>query len=391
MTIFKLPDLGEGLPNAEINQWHVAVGDVVKVDQLMVSMETAKAVVDVPAPYTGKIIKLYGQAGDIINTGAPLVEFENHETNMMNKSHDKGTVAGSIVVGDKVLEESAMGVTSTQNTTQTSVKVIPALRALAKRLGVNLEQITPTGANGQITREDIERAAKQSGSVSIATTHHPERSGDSQDNDFEPLRGVRRAMALAMMQSHAEVVPVTLCDDADIQAWPAKTDITLRIIRALVDACRAEPALNAWYDGKSMSRKLCESIDLGLALDSQEGLFVPVIKDVAHQNDQTLRQTIDTFKQQVITRSIPPENLKACTIILSNFGNFAGRYANPVIVPPVVAILGTGKIRDTVLSIEGIPTVRRTMPLSLTFDHRAVTGGEAARFLGALISSLEKE
>ncbi len=260
-------------------------------------------------------------------------------------------------------------------TTATSVKAMPAVRALAKQLNVDLMLVKSSGPQGQITAEDVKKFASQKGGAK---------------NGAEALHGVRRFMAIAMAQSHQEIVPVTILEDADITELPAKADITARIIQAIVAAAAEEPSLNAWYDGKTMERRLFKEVNLGLAVDTEEGLFVPVIKGVEQKSAEALRSAIDTFKKSVKARTVAPSDLQGATITLSNFGMIAGRYANPIIIPPTVAILGCGKIRDTVAAYKGNMEIRRIMPLSLTFDHRAVTGGEATRFLAALIKSLEK-
>jgi len=375
MSIFYLPDLGEGLHDAEIVEWYVEEGDIVTVDQPMLAMQSDKAVVDLPAPQNGKIVKLYGQPGEVIKTGAPLVQFEGDK---VEETEDRGTVVGVLESTNAVLTESATGIT--QTSTGTGIKAIPAVRALAKHLNIDLIQVKATGTGGQITLEDVERYKS---SEKEETSEKPLVEG------FEPVRGVRRVMALAMSQSHSEVVPVTLVDDADIQAWPGKTDITVRVIRAIVAACKAEPALNAWFNNKAMARKLHAEINLGIAMDSQEGgLFVPVIKDVANKNPEALRQIINKLKEQVNGRTVSPDDLKNATFILSNVGIFAGRYASPVVLPPTVAILAMGRIREEVVAHEGKTAIHRMMPLSLTIDHRVVTGGEAARFLAAVIKDL---
>lgn len=380
MKIFHLPDLGEGLPDAEIREWYVKEGDEVKVDQPMVAMETAKAVVDVPAPRSGRIIKLYGKTGDVILTGAPLIEFEDGDAAPAKEK--SSTVVGNLESSDTVLVESATGIKPTAGSA--GIKAIPAVRALAKRLNIDLVQVKGTGLGGQITLQDVE---------SFTSSGQRPTGGESTKATppagFEALRGVRKAMAAVMAQSHSEVVPITLVDDADLSAWPEKTDITYRVIRAIVAACKAEPGLNAWYDTKSVSRKLFTEVNLGLAIDSEEGLFVPVIKNADQKSPEELRAIINRFKDQVKSRSIPQEDLKGATMVLSNVGIFAGRYANPIIVPPTVAILATGKIRDEVVAIDGKPAVHRILPLSLSIDHRAITGGEAARFLAALIKDLQ--
>ncbi|MGH6952913.1 MAG: 2-oxo acid dehydrogenase subunit E2, partial [Alphaproteobacteria bacterium] len=196
--------------------------------------------------------------------------------------------------------------------------------------------------------------------------------------------------AQRMAQSNAEVAPATVIDDADVDSWAERDDVTARLIRAVVAACRAEPSLNAWYDSKAGARRLHKKIDLGMAVDTEEGLFVPVMRNVAVRDKADLRRGLERMKADIRARKIPPEELRGATITLSNFGSIGGRYAAPVIVPPQVAILSSGRIEPRVVAVEGLPTVRRTLPLSLTFDHRAVTGGEAARFLRAAIEDLEK-
>ncbi|GJM06458.1 MAG: dihydrolipoamide acetyltransferase component of pyruvate dehydrogenase complex [marine bacterium B5-7] len=385
MTIFNLPDLGEGLPDAEIHEWHVKEGDEIKVDEPLASMETAKAVVEVPSPVSGKVLKLHGNPGDVINTDAPLVTFETAEEPVEAPTADKpasgATVAGNIEIGNAVLEESATGVAVAERTS-TTLKAMPAVRSLAQQLGVNLSTVTATGHEGQVTAEDVKKAAGLGGQTVAA-------SPALQIEGLEPLRGPRRMMAQAMAQSHAEVVGITIVDDADLHLWPKKTDVTARVIRALIYACKEEPALNAWYDTASMSRKLFKEIHLGLAMDAGAGLFVPVIRDAHDLDAAGVRAEIQRYKQEVAERTISPNDLKDATISLSNFGVFAGRYANPVVVPPAVCILGTGKMRDSVVAFDGNTAIHRIMPLSLTFDHRAVTGGEASRFLGAMIEDLQ--
>ena len=182
---------------------------------------------------------------------------------------------------------------------------------------------------------------------------------------------------------------VTITDDADIDAWQPNEDITFRLIRAIVLACQAEPALNAWYDSHSLGRRVIEKIDLGIAVDTEDGLFVPVLRDVANRSRDDLRRGLEALKKDVKARTVPPEELRGYTITLSNFGTFGGRYADPVVVPPTVAILGAGRIRPEVVAVDGQPVVHRLLPLSLTFDHRAVTGGEAGRFLMVVINDLQ--
>ena len=457
---FYLPDLGEGLPDATVVEWHVKVGDYIKLDAALCSMETAKAVVDVPSPYTGTVTKLHGEAGDIIETGAALAEFEpdanakqRAEAEATGHQHgpkkpasgagaptpnptdasddviasdeggvieetgkereDEGTVVGAMVSGSHVHVEQASSVGG--------VKAVPAVRALAKKLKVDLSRVKPSGADGVATMKDVKEAAAN-GSAAIgaaparsapaasAGRHlapelpqgQPSRTATSlagkpvrtappsqtASGQPEQLKGVRRNMARVMADAHAQVVPTTLVDDADLHAWIGKQDITARLIRSIVAACRAVPALNAWFDGKNLTRTMHPQVDIGIAVDTDDGLFVPALRNADVLDAAGIRAAIKRLRTQVEDRTIPASELSGHTISLSNFGMFAGRYATPVVVPPTVAIVGAGKLSHDVVAVMGGIEVHRRMPISLTFDHRAATGGEAARFLKALLDDL---
>ncbi|MDH3662410.1 MAG: 2-oxo acid dehydrogenase subunit E2, partial [Alphaproteobacteria bacterium] len=359
MTTFNLPDLGEGLHEAEIVEWHVAPGDRVEADQPLLAVETDKAVVEVPAPEDGLVTRLFAKVGDIVRVGAPLVAFDG-------ATADAGTVVGEIPEAAETWEEAVIG--AQQQAATTTVKATPAVRNLARQHGVDLALVEASGPSGAVTAADVERAA-----ATLADA-----------GPLEPLRGVRRAMAQRMTEAHAEVVPATVSDDADVEAWADSGDITIRIVHAIAAACHAEPALNAWYDSTKQARRLHDQIDLGIAVDTPDGLFVPVLRDVGQRLSDDLRGGLDRMRADINARKIPPAELRGATISLSNFGTLAGRYAAPVVMPPQVAILSTGKVQARVVAKNGAPAVRRLMPLSLTFDHRVVTGGEAARFLAAV-------
>src|SRR6266567_8020118 len=255
-----------------------------------------------------------------------------------------------------------------------AVQVLPAIRALARRLEVDLNLVQATGPAGTITRADVERAAK-----SLAEAGPAER-----------LRGMRRAMAQRMAASHAEVAPANVTEEADIGDWPRGTDVSARLLRAIAAAAKVEPSLNAWYNSQAGERRLVPRIDVGIAVDTGGGLIVPVMRNVGERDLRDLRAGLDRMRADAEARSIPPEELRGATITLSNFGMIGGRFANLVIVPPQVAIIGAGRIFQRVVAYRGQPAVRRVLPLSLTFDHRVVTGGEAARFIVALKSDLER-
>lgn len=389
MSIFKLPDLGEGLQEAEIREWRVKVGDRVAIDQPLLAVETAKAVVEVPSPQAGVIKTLHGAVGDTMEVGKPLVEFEgdavpatspaassaapvsvaDHGGARTGAITDTGTVVGAMQASNDVVAEKA----TTVGSSGIGLKVIPAVRALAQRLNVDLTIVTPTGPDGMITAADVQRVHK------VLTDVGP----------IEKLKGPRKAMSRAMSQARDEVMPATVTEDAVLHAWTTPQDLTVRLIRALVAGVKAQPALNAWYDQAEVGRRVLEKIHLGVAVDTPEGLFVAVLQDVASRTPESLRAGLQKMKEAVSSRNVPAEELRGYTITLSNFGRFGGKYATPAILPPTVAIVAAGSIRDAVVPVNGQIVIAKVIPLSVTFDHRCVTGGEATQFLAAMVADLE--
>lgn len=370
MRTFKLPDLGEGLHEAEIVRWYAREGDWVEADQPLVSVETEKAVVEIPSPRAGKIERIFAHEGERLHVGAPLVGFEGEP------EADRASIVGELSSG---ATPPARLTTSPSRATQSLAaakgwRATPAVRALAAKLGVDLTTVAPSGPDGLITITDVQRVA--------AMLAHTEPA--------EPLRGVRRAMARNMSLAQAEVAAATVMDDADIHAWYTNSGVTVRLIRALLVACRAEPALNAWYDVRSLARRVFKEVHLGVAVDTPDGLFVPVLRNAGNRSLHELRKELDALIAAVRARTIKAADMRSHTITLSNFGTLAGRYAMPIVVPPTVAIVGAGKVRDAVVPWQGQPAIHPILPLSITFDHRAVTGGEAARFLAAMIADLER-
>jgi len=363
MRQFVLPDLGEGLEEAEIVAWHVTEGDHVVADQPLVSVETDKAVVEVPSPQSGRIVRLFGAKGELVKVGAPLVEFAE------GQEADTGTVVGELHTAGNSRTPRMF-----DKPQDKPLQVLPAVRALARKLEVNLNLVQATGPEDTITRADVERAAKSL----------------SEAGPAEPLRGMRRAMAQRMAAAHADVAPATVMEEADIGDWRSDEDVTIRLVRAIAAACMSEPSLNAWYNASAAERRLLSRVDLGIAVDTEGGLIVPILRNIGQRDPSDLRAGLNRLRADAAARSIPPEELRGATITLSNFGMLGGRFANLVVVPPQVAIVGAGRIDQRVFMHEGQPVSRRILPISITFDHRVVTGGEAARFLVALMRNLEQ-
>ena len=446
---FHLPDLGEGLPDATIVEWFVKEGDVIRLDEPLVSMETAKAVVEVPSPVSGKVVKLAGGAGDVVVTGSMLAVFEpdaslpqraegqdtgHHHgpsksavgaTSVANPTSDAASIATDVAPTEADADAgTVVGAMQSSNAVHTEqaiavggVKAMPAVRAMAKKLGVDLSRVRASGADGAVTMQDVKQAAADGSArgtttaaparttapvVAAASVANPQRTalsatgkpmrtqppGVSVSGQPEQLKGVRRNMARVMADAHAKVVPTTLSDDADVHAWTPGNDMTGRLVRAIVRACKTVPAMNAWFDGEKLTRTLHPHVDIGIAVDTDDGLFVPALRNADLLEAGTVRESINRLRAQVEDRSIPPSELTGYTISLSNFGMFAGRYATPVVVPPCVAIVAAGRARHQVTPVMGGFESHKVIPLSVTFDHRACTGGEAARFLKALIDDL---
>jgi 2-oxoisovalerate dehydrogenase E2 component (dihydrolipoyl transacylase) len=387
MSIFRLPDLGEGLADAEIVRWHVQVGDEVAVDQPLVSVETAKAVVEVPAPRAGRITALHGTEGERVETGAPLVEFAD------GGAGDAGSVVGHMPAGADQFAATVVLGAEERAAPLARVQAVPAARALARSLGVELGTVRGTGRGGLITLADVIAAglpgAPVPGQARPLTASKAAVPGAAAPGEVQVLRSLRRAMARSMAQSRDTVMSCTVFDDADLHRWTPGHDYTVRVLRAIAAACRVQPGLNAWYDDEAESRRLFEHVDVGIAVDTPEGLMVPVLRNIGARPTPELRADLERLKRGAHERALAAEELRNFTFMLSNFGMLAGRYATPVVVPPAVAILGTGRARADAVAVGGRVEVHERMPLSLTFDHRVVTGGEAVRFLEALIHDLE--
>src|SRR5258708_27477318 len=308
--------------------------------------------------------RVFGTKVVMVKVGAPRVESAE------GAEQDTVTVVGQLDTGEK---QAAVAERPAEPAPGRMVRVLPAVRGLERKLDADLTAVQATGRGGTITRADVERAAKSLAEAGPA----------------EALRGMRRAMAQRMAAAHAEVVPATVTDDADIDEWRTGEDPSVRLMRAIAVACRAEPALNAWYNSGAGARRLVNRIDIGIAIDTEGGLIVPVMRNVAERDVRDLRAGLDRLRTDAIAPSIPPDELRGATITLSNFGMIGGRFASLVVVPPQVAIVGAGRIAPLVVAHQGRPAVRRVLALSLTFDHRVVTGGEAPRLIVALKSDLE--
>jgi pyruvate dehydrogenase E2 component (dihydrolipoamide acetyltransferase) len=376
MRTFILPDLGEGLQEAHIVEWHVGEGDAVSADQPLVSVETDKAVTEIPVPWSGRVARLLSSPGQTVKVGSPLAEFE--------------TASGSgeaLHVTASPAAEASRAATIALVTGSQRPLAMPAVRSLARELGVDLADVRGTGPGGAVVVRDVAAAFRvlvgSATSESPAVAHEPAAG-------FEPLDAVRATMARRMAQSRAAVTPATVFEEARITAWHSRDDITSRLVRAIAAAAKAEPALNAWFDGEK-GLKRHATLDLGIAVDAPAGLVVPVLRDAGSLGAAAVRAGVDRLVRGALDRTLSTAELRDPTFTLSNYGMIAGLHATPVVLPPQVAILGAGRVRRVLVPAETGPAAAVILPLSFTYDHRPVSGGEAARFVRALVADLERE
>ncbi len=406
---FRFPDVGEGIHEGEIVRWLVKEGDRVRSDQPLVEIETDKAVVEIPAPRAGTILHMAVGAGEKIQVGEVLVVIGEAGERKSSAASASVSVVGSLDIATTELPPSpevAQAARTASSAQSSRVLAIPSVRKLARDLGVDLTQVTPTGPHGRIRREDVLHAAQQR-PVSPAPPAAPVTpAGLERDQhgavEYEPLSALRRTIAQAMVTAATTAVPVTTTDEADVTELVALRErsnaaaaehnvhVTLLpfLMKAVVAALRQHPRLNASLDEAQNRLLLKRYYHLGIATDTAEGLIVPVVKDVDQKSLVTLATDLARLTDLARTRRIPLTDLRGGTFTMSNYGAIGGIFATPMLHLPEVAILGVGKLLHKPVVHGGEVVIRAIVPLSLTFDHRALDGAEAQRFLNELIAYL---
>jgi pyruvate dehydrogenase E2 component (dihydrolipoamide acetyltransferase) len=383
---FKFPDVGEGIAEGEIVRWLVKEGDLIKEDQDLVEVETDKAVITLHSPFSGKVEKLHGREGEIIKVGALLTVINDEQAPAPNGAakKDSGTVVGSLGEDEEI--EVVRPVLAT-----------PAVRALAKDLNVDLEIVKGTGPGGRITKEDVERASGQSAAPrgAAADGYGPVAK--------VPLRGLRRTLAKRMAEASRRVAEVTIWEDADVtelaqarmeqrklaEAQGLKLTYLPFLIKASIAALKEHPYLNASLDEDAGEIVLKKYFNIGIAVDTTDGLIVFVIKEADKKSILELAAEGGVLADKARQRKLELPELRGSTFTITNYGVVGASYGTPIINYPEVAILGVGKIEDRAVVRDGQVVVRKIMPLSLAFDHRVIDGVEAGRFLGVVIEHLE--
>jgi pyruvate dehydrogenase E2 component (dihydrolipoamide acetyltransferase) len=344
---FKLPDLGEGLTEGEIARWLVSEGDEVSEDQPLVEIQTDKTTVEIPSPAAGKVAQILVEEGQVVPVGTVLV----------------------VIGSDGVLQDKPAAPAAPA---ETKIRATPLVRRLAQELGVDLAAVEGSGPQGRITEADVRAAAGEAPSA---------------EGRREPLRGVRRLIAEHMAKAHREVPPVTWVEECDFSGVDLKL-LVPTLLRACAEALREFPELNARFERDQIV--YLERYDLGVAVQTPDGLVVPVVRDCDSRSVEELADEVSRLAEAARTGSLTPEELRGSTFTITSAGKLAGLFQTPIVNHPEVAILSVGRIEERPVVRDGKVETAPIGHVAVTFDHRVVDGARAAEFGLAVIARLEK-
>ena len=428
---FLLPDLGEGLVEAELISWKVKAGDTVKESQTLAEMQTDKALVEVPSPWAGTVTEITGKPGDIIKVGAVLVRYgaakaapapvavaaaaasSNGNACMSSQiasgapaaEGDQGTVvgtmSGTLTVSDRFARRAPEAAVAVRDG---KAMATPAVRGLAKKFGVDIQKVPGSGRGGRVTASDVASFAEGgvAGFAPRAATIAPGSVYIDQNDVAQrvPFRGVRRKIAEALSRSVQTAVHFTVVDEADVTALEAKRREYSKVVgeklsmlpfimTAICRGLKKHPSLNAVVDDAKGEIILKSAVNLGCAVDTDAGLMVPVIRNAGALAPVQMSQSVKTLAAKCKDRTIAREDSLGGTFTISNVGSYGGMFATPVINYPEVAILAAGRAKERVCVKDGKFYAGLVLPLSLSCDHRVVDGAEGARFLNTVVKLLE--
>ncbi|RKS70868.1 pyruvate dehydrogenase E2 component (dihydrolipoamide acetyltransferase) [Actinomadura pelletieri DSM 43383] len=446
-SIFRLPDLGEGLTEAEIVEWKVSVGDVVTVDQSVVEVETAKAAVEVPVPIAGTVTRLYGEAGTVVNVGAPLIAVTAPKpagTEAAERYREEERAgSGNVLVGygtsttrrsrraatrlsrsphpetprpETPHSETSRPEASRSGSTRTEIPraetprvetsragtarvISPVVRRLAREHGVDLAALVPSGPGGVILRKDVEAAIERAREEAAAATTSP---GEGADVVRIPLRGVRRTTADRVTRSRREIPDATTWVDADatrllklrrnIQRTDPDAAVGMLALfaRICVAGLRRFPELNAHVDVERHEIVQVPQVNLGFAAQTDRGLMVPIVRDAHRLTLAELAAELKRLTGAARDGRLSPDDLTGGTFTLNNYGVFGVDGSTPIINHPEAAMLGVGRIADRPWTHKGKVRSRKITQLSLTFDHRVCDGAVAGGFLRFVADCVER-
>jgi pyruvate dehydrogenase E2 component (dihydrolipoamide acetyltransferase) len=365
---FKLPDLGEGVAEGEIARWLVEVGQRVEEDDPLVEIQTDKTTVEIPSPASGTVARILVQAGELVPVGTPLVHIGDGEVEAAPEEPGDQVRAG----------EPAPAAEAAQPAER--VKATPLVRRIAGELGVDLSRLAGTGSGGRVTEGDVRRFSAMSGGQTPG--RGPERR--------VPLRGVRRLIAEHLTTSHREVPAVTVVEECDFTALSearGERSYLPYLMEAVVTGLKEFPELNATLDGDEIV--FWERYDLGLAVQTDEGLVVPVLRAANEKSLDELEEEARRLADGARAGTLAPEELRGSTFTVTSAGKLGGLFATPLVNHPEVAILGLHRIGPRPAVVDGELAIRQMGWLACTFDHRVVDGARASAFLLTVIGRLE--
>lgn len=406
MYDFKLADIGEGLHEGQILKWAVKVGDTVKEGDTLVTIETDKVNAELPSPASGVIVKLGGAEGDTLHVGETVAIIDDGKGGSLpaeepKKEEPKQEEAGASVVGEltvssEVIASSNESASSSASSDRARVLATPAARHLAKELGVDINKLKGSGANGRVMKEDIIAASKGTETAASAAVAQPTVK-ISKDGDVEVVKisKLRKSIVKAMVTSK-QIIPHTVLFDEVVvddlvemrrvnKERAEKQGIKLTymafIIKAVTEALKKFPVFNASFDHENEEIIIKNFMNIGIAVDTPDGLIVPNIKNADQKGIFTLAKELREVADQTIARTVQLSQLQGSTFTITNFGAADVAYGTPIINHPEVAILGVGKLEQKPVVVNGEIKVAHVLPLSIAVDHRIIDGADAGRFL----------
>lgn len=389
---YKLADVGEGIAEAEVIEWLVAVGDVVSEDQPVVIVETDKSQIEIPAPVSGKVLEINAATGDVLAVGSSLMKIEaSGEVSNDISPHVLNTTPAPSSV--PTTEKSTLAASPGVRATNIRPLASPSTRRLAASLGVALEEISGSGPNGQITAKDVQAANAGDGVQSESTATSVPAVGEPGVTVI-PLRGLRRQIAASMSQAltiphileFKEIDATALLAlrselAKDFESQGQKLSVNPFLMRACALALAKHPSFNARFDSQAAQIQQFENVNLGFATATEDGLIVPVIQSAQNLSVKELSQETDNLAALAKSRKATAEQLSGGTFTITNFGSFGTWLGTPIIHAPEVAIAGFGRITEKVIAVDGAPAVRMVLPIVVAADHRVNDGAHLGAFV----------
>jgi pyruvate dehydrogenase E2 component (dihydrolipoamide acetyltransferase) len=388
-TDFKFPDVGEGIHEGTVVKWLVKEGDKVKADQALVEVETDKAVVELPSPVGGTVLRRNFKEGEVVKVGEVLVSIgePGEKVKAPKAAPAKPAEKKPVVEKEPVVKPAPPG----------RVLAAPATRKLARELDVDIKKVTGTGPGGKITQADVRKASsKEAGAPPLAEVPEGE-------EERVALSGMRKIIADRMVYSKTHIPHACGMDYIDVtrlvevrekeKRYFEPKGVKLTYLPFIVKACgialRRYPQFNAHFDEEKNEIVFKRALNIGIAVDTPEGLMVPVIKDVERKSIIEIAEEIKRLAELARSRKIKLDDLKGGTFTITNVGSVGGMYSTPIINPPEIAVMGVHRIKDLPLVINGKIEARKVMGISLCFDHRAVDGAAATEFMNVIKRHLE--